>query len=220
MSERTILRWSPRSVEGAFRFTAARMAVKRLLDIILSVVALVLVLPLMLVIGLAILADSRGRVFYIGRRLGRNGEEFGCWKFRTMHVGADAVRMEVIGRPDDEISDRYREDPRITRVGRVLRRWSLDELPQLFNILGGTMALVGPRPILPEEWELLESDDLRRHEVKPGLTGLWQISGRKDVTWEDRMRMDVRYVETFSLSSDLRILLKTIKVVIVGRGAY
>jgi lipopolysaccharide/colanic/teichoic acid biosynthesis glycosyltransferase len=196
------------------------MAVKRLLDIILSVVALVLVLPLMLVIGLAILADSRGRVFYIGRRLGRNGEEFGCWKFRTMHVGADAVRMEVIGRPDDEISDRYREDPRITRVGRVLRRWSLDELPQLFNILGGTMALVGPRPILPEEWELLESDDLRRHEVKPGLTGLWQISGRKDVTWEDRMRMDVRYVETFSLSSDLRILLKTIKVVIVGRGAY
>lgn len=220
MSERTLLRWSARSTEGPFRLTSLRMAIKRLTDVVLSVIALLLMTPLILLVAMAIRLDSRGPVFYVGRRLGKDGEEFGCLKFRSMQVGADATRVVVIGQPDDGIHDRYRADPRITRVGQVMRRWSIDELPQLVNILGGSMSLVGPRPILPEEWELLRPTDLRRHEVKPGLTGLWQISGRKDVTWQDRMRLDVQYVENFSITSDLKILVRTFKVVVVGRGAY
>ena len=137
-----------------------------------------------------------------------------------MHVGADSIRSDVIGDLDDEVADRYRDDPRVTRVGGVLRRWSMDELPQLFNVISGSMSLVGPRPMLPDELALLGDAEQRRHLTKPGMTGLWQISGRKEVSWDDRMRMDLHYIETWSISLDIVILAKTAKAVITGHGAY
>jgi lipopolysaccharide/colanic/teichoic acid biosynthesis glycosyltransferase len=181
---------------------------------------MILLAPAFLLIAAAIRSESRGPVFYISDRVGRGGVVFGCFKFRSMRVGADAERGAIIGAPDASIAERYRTDPRITRVGQFLRRWSLDELPQLLNVLGGSMALVGPRPVLPEELDLLGENDLRRHITKPGLTGLWQISGRKEVSWEDRMRMDLYYIEHWSLALDAVILAKTAKAVVAGRGAY
>jgi lipopolysaccharide/colanic/teichoic acid biosynthesis glycosyltransferase len=175
---------------------------------------------LALLISLAIKLDTLGRVFYVSDRVGRSGEVFRCVKFRSMIRGADQQRLEVIGDPDEEIAERYREDPRVTRVGGVLRRWSLDELPQLLNVVTGSMSIVGPRPMLPAELELLGDEDHRRHLTKPGLTGLWQISGRKEVSWEDRMRMDLHYIENWSIALDLVIIVKTTKAVLTGHGAY
>jgi lipopolysaccharide/colanic/teichoic acid biosynthesis glycosyltransferase len=200
--------------------TGPKRALKRVLDLAVTIPALILLSPFFILIALAIKLDSLGRVFYVSERVGRSGEVFGCLKFRTMHVGADTLRDEVIGEPDEDIATRYREDPRVTRAGRVLRRWSLDELPQLLNIVAGSMSLVGPRPLLPGELDLLGDADHRRHLTKPGLTGLWQISGRKEIAWEDRMRMDLHYLENWSIALDLVILVKTAKAVVSGHGAY
>ena len=202
------------------KLTGPKRFAKRAMDLCLTIPGVILLSPVLLAIALAIKVDSRGPVFYVSRRVGQGGALFGCIKFRTMRVGADAQRQDVIGIPDDEIAQRYRTDPRITRVGHFLRRWSLDELPQLLNVIGGSMSLVGPRPVLPEELDLLADTDLRRHITKSGLTGLWQISGRKEVAWEDRMRMDLYYVEHWSLLLDCVILAKTAKAVLAGRGAY
>lgn len=200
--------------------TGPKRFLKRVMDVALGTFALILLTPVFLAIALAIRLESRGTALYVSNRVGRGGEMFGCLKFRSMRVGADTERHFVIGLPDESISERYRTDPRITKVGQFLRRWSLDELPQLLNVLGGTMSLVGPRPVLPEELDLLAESDLRRHLTKPGLTGLWQISGRKEVAWEDRMRMDLYYIEHWSLALDAVILAKTAKAVVAGRGAY
>ena len=200
--------------------TGPKRFLKRGMDLVLVLPTLVLLAPVFAAVAIAIKVDSRGPAFYVSRRVGRAGEPFVCWKFRTMRVGADLERAAVIGRPDGEIIERYRHDPRITRVGRHLRRWSLDELPQCLNVLGGSMSLVGPRPVLPEELEFLCETDLRRHITKPGLTGIWQISGRKEVSWEERMTMDLYYVEHWSLPLDVVILVKTIRAVLARRGAY
>ena len=200
--------------------TGPKRALKRALDLAVAVPALILLSPFFLAIVVAIKLDSLGSPFYVSTRIGRGGQTFPCLKFRTMISGADSMRADVIGEPDAEISDRYREDPRVTRVGRILRRWSLDELPQLLNVVTGAMSLVGPRPMLPTEVGLLGDADHRRHLTKPGLTGLWQISGRKEVSWDDRMRMDLHYIETWSLALDLVILIKTTKAVITGHGAF
>lgn len=200
--------------------TGPKRILKRMLDLMITVPALMVLSPLFLVIGLAIKMDSPGKVFYVSPRVGRAGEVFGCLKFRSMQAGADKLRNEVIGEPDDEIATRYREDPRVTRVGSVLRRWSLDELPQLVNVVSGSMSLVGPRPMLPDEMALLADSDHRRHLTKPGITGLWQVSGRKEVAWADRMRMDLHYLENWSIPLDLVILAKTTKAVLSGHGAY
>lgn len=200
--------------------TGPKRALKRLVDLAIAVPLLVATAPVMALIAIAIKLDSIGHVLYVSERIGRSGETFRCWKFRTMHVGADALRADVIGDPDDDIATRYREDPRVTGVGRFLRRWSLDELPQLLNIVGGSMSLVGPRPMLPEELTLLGTAGNRRHLTKPGLTGLWQISGRKEVSWDDRMRLDLHYIENWSIALDTVIMAKTAKAVISGRGAY
>jgi lipopolysaccharide/colanic/teichoic acid biosynthesis glycosyltransferase len=122
--------------------------------------------------------------------------------------------------PDEDITARYRDDPRITRVGRVLRRWSIDELPQLIHVVTGRMSLVGPRPLLVDELPLLVDSDHRRHMIKPGLTGLWQVSGRKDVEWDERMRLDLWYVENWSPALDLVIVLRTFRAIVTGHGAY
>ena len=197
-----------------------KATVKRTVDVLGSFALLVLISPLLLLVGLLIRLTSRGPVLFTQQRVGHNGVPFAFFKFRTMVVGAHDMRVDVIGDPDGGITERYRADPRITRVGRVLRRWSIDEFPQLVHVLTGRMSLVGPRPLLVDEMPLLVDTDHRRHMTKPGLTGLWQVSGRKDVEWEERMRLDLWYVENWSPALDLVILARTARAVVSGRGAY
>ena len=165
-------------------------------------------------------AESRGPLLYTQKRIGQNGTLFLFPKFRSMRPGADAQRLEILGRPDEKMSERYKNDPRITRVGRFIRRFSLDELPQLWCVLIGTMSIVGPRPILPEESSQLGDFHFRRQIAKPGLTGIWQVSGRKDTTWEERMAFDLKYVQEWSLALDLILIARTFKAIITGVGSY
>jgi exopolysaccharide biosynthesis polyprenyl glycosylphosphotransferase len=202
------------------QLTGSKRAIKRGLDIVFGVLLAILFLPFMLVAAIGTFFSSRGPVFYRQQRIGRGGETITVTKFRTMYVGSDQQREDVIGVPDERIYERYKNDPRITPFGRVLRRWSIDEMPQIVNVIGGSMSLVGPRPVLLDEIPLFEDDDHRRHLTKPGLTGLWQVSGRKAVDWDERMRMDLDYVEHWSPALDLVIVAKTVKVVVTGKGAY
>jgi exopolysaccharide biosynthesis polyprenyl glycosylphosphotransferase len=198
-----------------------RRLVKAFVDRSGAAVLTVLLLPLLVGVGLAIKLMSSGPVFFRQQRVGRDGRVFWMLKFRTMGVDADLIAQEL-----QELSDgngvlfKMREDPRVTRVGRVLRRYSVDELPQLLNVLKGDMSLVGPRPPLQHEVEQYGFDMHRRFLMKPGLTGLWQVSGRSDLSWEDSVRIDVRYVENWSLTFDFMIMWKTIGAVLRGPGAY
>ncbi|QDQ09173.1 sugar transferase [Streptomyces spectabilis] len=202
-------------------FTGGRRVVKAVVDRLGAAVLLVLFAPLMVIVGLLVLADSRGGAFYRQRRVGKDGREFTIFKFRTMVTGADGARAELAGLNEGAgLLFKLRRDPRVTRVGAVLRRYSIDELPQLFNVLTGSMSLVGPRPPLPEESAAYGPDIRRRLLVKPGLTGLWQISGRSDLPWEEAVRLDLRYVEDWSLALDTVILWKTLRAVVYGQGAY
>ena len=200
--------------------TGSKRAIKRTIDIVFGTLLFILFLPFMIVAAIGTFFSSRGPVFYRQMRIGRGGEVITVVKFRTMHVGADQVRAEIIGAPDDRISERYQNDPRITTFGRFLRRWSIDEMPQIIHVIGGSMSLVGPRPVLLDEIPLFADEDHRRHLTKPGLTGLWQVSGRKAVDWDERMRLDLDYVEHWSPALDLVIVAKTVKVVLTGKGAY
>jgi lipopolysaccharide/colanic/teichoic acid biosynthesis glycosyltransferase/isoprenylcysteine carboxyl methyltransferase (ICMT) family protein YpbQ len=202
-------------------FRGARKLVKGFVDRAASSLALTLLLPLLAVIALAIKLDSRGPVLFRQTRVGQGGREFGVYKFRTMVVNADALLAELASRNEtDGLMFKMRDDPRVTRVGRLLRKWSLDELPQLVNVLLGQMSLVGPRPPLPSEVARYDGDVARRLLVKPGMTGLWQVSGRSDLSWEDGIRLDLYYVENWSLAADLTILWKTFGAVLNSRGAY
>lgn len=202
-------------------FTGGRRAVKGVVDRLGAAVLLVAFGPLMLLVALLVLVDSRGGAFYRQRRVGKDGHEFTMLKFRTMVVGADQARARLAAQNEGAGPlFKMRRDPRVTRVGSVLRRYSLDELPQLFNVLTGSMSLVGPRPPLPEECAAYDPDIRRRLLVKPGLTGLWQISGRSDLSWEEAVRLDLRYVEDWSLALDTVILWKTLRAVLYGQGAY
>ncbi|MFD4248669.1 sugar transferase [Amycolatopsis thermoflava] len=202
-------------------FTGGRRVVKDIVDRMGAATLIVLAAPLLLGIAALIKLNDRGPVFYRQLRVGRDGRTFTMVKFRTMVIDADRLRHGLLG--DNEGSGplfKLRRDPRITRVGAVLRRYSLDELPQLFNVLGGTMSLVGPRPPLPGETENYERAARRKLLVKPGMTGLWQVSGRSDLSWEESVRLDLRYVEDWSLALDMAILWKTFRAVTGGRGAY
>ncbi|WP_030677481.1 sugar transferase [Streptomyces sp. NRRL B-1347] len=202
-------------------FTGGRRVVKAVVDRMGAAVLLLLFAPLMVLVGLLVLADSRGGVVYRQRRVGKDGREFTIFKFRTMVVGAHRARAELAELNEGAgLLFKVRRDPRVTRVGAVLRRYSIDELPQLFNVLTGSMSLVGPRPPLPEESAAYGPDIRRRLLVKPGLTGLWQISGRSDLPWEEAVRLDLRYVEDWSLALDTVILWKTLRAVLYGQGAY
>ncbi|WP_430497454.1 sugar transferase [Micromonospora trifolii] len=202
-------------------FRGVRKLVKGLVDRSVSSLALAVLLPLIAFIALAIKLDSRGPVLFRQVRVGRGGQEFGVFKFRTMVLNADALLAELTARNEtDGLMFKMRHDPRVTRVGRLLRKWSLDELPQLVNVLLGQMSLVGPRPPLPSEVARYDGDVARRLLVKPGMTGLWQVSGRSDLSWEDGIRLDLYYVENWSLAADLTILWKTFGAVLNGRGAY
>ncbi|CAL9287757.1 sugar transferase [Streptomyces sp. SudanB66_2053] len=202
-------------------FTGGRRAVKGVVDRLGALILLLVLAPLMLLVALLVATDSRGGVFYRQRRVGKDGREFTILKFRTMIPDADRVRAALAGRNEGAGPlFKMRRDPRVTRIGAVLRRYSLDELPQLFNVLTGSMSLVGPRPPLPEECAAYGPDIRRRLKVKPGLTGLWQISGRSDLSWEEAVRLDLRYVEDWSLALDTVILWKTLRAVVQGQGAY
>jgi exopolysaccharide biosynthesis polyprenyl glycosylphosphotransferase len=202
-------------------FEGWRRMVKGFVDRAFAAVALVLLAPVMAVIALAVKLTSEGPVLYRQQRIGLNGRPFTMLKFRSMVVGADR-QLGVLRNANicDGLLFKLRSDPRVTPLGRWLRRLSLDELPQLLNILGGTMSLVGPRPPLPDEVALYDPFVSRRLLVKPGLTGLWQISGRSDLPWEESVRLDLRYVENWSLALDLLILWKTGRAVLSKSGAY
>jgi exopolysaccharide biosynthesis polyprenyl glycosylphosphotransferase len=202
-------------------FTGARKVLKEAQDRVIAAVATLFLAPLMLSLAVLIRVDSRGPALFRQVRVGKNGEEFCVYKFRSMHVDAEE-RLAALAElnESDGVLFKMRNDPRVTRVGRLLRRYSLDELPQLLNVILGDMALVGPRPPLPREVANYASDVHRRLLVKPGITGLWQVSGRSDLSWEDSVRLDLYYVENWSLALDLQILWKTFSAVLASRGAY
>jgi len=201
--------------------TGARRLFKEAFDRTLSVLILLAALPAIAVIAVAVKATSPGPVFFKQKRVGQNGREFTLWKFRSMRADAEAVRKELEDQNEkDAVLFKMKRDPRVTSVGRVLRRLSLDELPQILNVVRGDMSLVGPRPPLPDEVAAYRSDVRRRLLVKPGLTGLWQVSGRSDLTWEESVRLDLHYVENWSVALDAMILWKTVGAVLRGRGAY
>jgi exopolysaccharide biosynthesis polyprenyl glycosylphosphotransferase len=202
-------------------FTGVRRVIKEIFDRVAAALLLLGLLPALLVFGTMVKLNSRGPVFYRQRRIGKDGKPFTMIKFRTMVVGADAKRI-TLRLTNDGAGPLFkmRSDPRVTRVGAFLRRYSVDELPQLLNVAAGTMSLVGPRPPLPEETMNYGPDVRRRLLVKPGMTGLWQVSGRSDLTWEESVRLDLRYVEDWSLAMDALILWKTVRAVFSGDGAY
>ena len=201
--------------------TGFKQVVKGVFDRAAAAAALIVLSPLFVAIACAIKWTSSGPVLFRQTRVGRDGRDFTLCKFRTMSVNADRMKLQYVS---DNESDgplfKIRRDPRVTGTGRWLRRWSLDELPQLLNVLVGDMSLVGPRPALPEETQRYSNRMRRRLAVKPGMTGLWQVSGRSDLPWDEAVRLDVRYVENWSFALDLQILWKTGSAVIGGSGAY
>ena len=203
-------------------FAGTRRVVKGVVDRLLATLVFLLVLPLFAVIWAAVRLSSPGPAIFKQVRTGRDGKEFTLLKFRSMYVDAERRRAELEHRNEraEGLLFKIKNDPRVTPVGRFLRRLSLDELPQLINVMQGKMSLVGPRPPLPEEVALYQDDVRRRLLVKPGLTGLWQISGRSDLDWDESVRLDLRYVENWSFTLDLMILWKTMSAVVRGRGAY
>ena len=192
---------------------------KRLFDVVGAVLALVLAAPVMALIALAIKIEDRGPGVFKQIRIGLKGQPFGFYKFRSMGVDAEQ-RLAQLQNEQNSVLFKIKSDPRVTRVGRLIRRLSLDELPQLLNVLQGQMSLVGPRPALPREVALYHQDEHRRLDVRPGLTGLWQVSGRSDLSWDDTVRLDLYYVDNWSLLQDLMILTRTVGAVLNSRGAY
>jgi len=203
------------------RLSGGSRVFKEIFDRVTATALIVLLSPLLLAIALLVRRDSPGPVLFRQVRVGRDGRPFVIYKFRTMYVDAEARLAELRHLNEfDGVLFKLRNDPRITRVGKWLRRYSLDELPQLFNVVRGQMSLVGPRPPLPEEVAQYPDDARRRLVVKPGITGLWQVSGRSDLSWEESVRLDLRYVENWSIPLDLVILLRTLSAVTRASGAY
>lgn len=194
---------------------------KRGLDLVLATIALVTLCPLMLLTALAIKLDSPGPVIFKQTRVGKWGKPFICYKFRSMCIDAEARKKELVKRNEvDGPIFKMQVDPRVTRVGRIIRKLSIDELPQLFNVFKGDMSLVGPRPPVPQEVNQYKFDHLRRLDAIPGLTGLQQVSGRSDLSFERWVELDMEYISQQSFRKDVEILLKTIPAVILGKGAY
>jgi len=197
------------------------LLVKRLIDVTVAAVGLVLCAPLFLLIALAIRLDSPGPIIFRQTRVGLRGRHFEMYKFRSMHVGAEEQQdmLADLNEADGPIF-KIRDDPRLTRVGRILRRLSLDELPQLVNVLRGEMSLVGPRPPIPAEVEKYQEWHKKRLEAPPGMTGLWQVSGRSRLSFDEMVLLDIYYIENWSLWLDFKILMRTIPKVLLGEGAY
>lgn len=206
---------------AAPQFTGGGRVVKRTIDILGSSLGLIVLAPLFAAVALLVVVTSRGPAFFTQQRIGRDGKPFTLVKFRSMCVDAEQRRAELLVDNDgDGVLFKLRRDPRVTRVGRWLRRLSIDELPQLVNVLRGQMSLVGPRPPLPSEVAQYEQHVHRRLLVTPGLTGLWQVNGRSALSWEESVRLDLYYVENWSVALDAEILWKTVFAVLRGRGAH
>jgi exopolysaccharide biosynthesis polyprenyl glycosylphosphotransferase len=196
------------------------MVLKRMLDIAVSSVALVMLSPVLLAIAIAVRGDSSGPIFYLSERIGKKGRVFGCIKFRTMVSDAERRRAEILHMNErDSVLFKITNDPRITRTGRFLRKYSLDELPQLVNVLRGDMSLVGPRPPIASEVKRYELNHLRRLDVVPGITGLWQVQARQDPSFDSYISLDTAYIENWSLWLDIKILVRTVGVVVTGTGS-
>ncbi|WKN29120.1 sugar transferase [Apilactobacillus kunkeei] len=197
------------------------LTVKRLFDIAASLFALLITLPLTLVVSLCIYLDDRGPIFYTQERIGKNGKPFKIYKFRSMCQNADDKKKELT--EQNEVNGamfKMSNDPRVTRVGCFIRRHSIDELPQLINVLLGDMTVVGPRPPLPEEVAQYNEHDMERLKVKPGCTGLWQVSGRNSLDFDEMVELDIDYIEHASLTLDIKICFKTVWIMIYPNEAY
>ena len=203
------------------RLSGGQVVAKFTFDILVASCLLLVLSPLFVVISVAVKVTSSGPILYRQRRVGLRGRPFTMLKFRTMHAGAEAdVPSLRAAHGVDDVMFKMKDDPRVTRVGKLLRRYSLDELPQLFNVVRGDMSLVGPRPALPDEVAKYEDWHLDRLEVPPGITGLWQISGRANLSFDECVQLDLFYIENWSLTYELFIIGKTIPVVLSRRGAY
>lgn len=195
--------------------------IKRTADFILASIGVLVLIPLFLIISILIKSDSKGPILYKQKRVGKDGNLFNMYKFRSMIINADELKKNL--ERQNQVKGpafKIKEDPRVTKIGKFLRKYSIDELPQLFNVLRGEMSLIGPRPPIPSEVDRYNDLDWRRLEVVPGITGLWQVSGRSDLSFEQWVNLDIYYIENWSLWMDIKILIKTIPVVIKGEGAY
>ncbi len=195
---------------------------KRLMDVFICVVLLIVLLPLFGLTALLIYIESPGPVFFFQTRVGKDGRHFKFYKFRSMVVNADKIKekLQQENESKDGVIFKMKRDPRITRIGRILRKFSIDELPQLLNVLVGDMSLVGPRPPLPREVAEYTLEDRKRLHIKPGITCIWQVSGRSDIPFKQQVELDKQYIRSKNLLKDIYILLLTIPAVITGKGAY
>jgi len=202
-------------VQGAY-------LVKRIFDIIIAAILLVLLIPVFVGVAIAIRLEDPGPILFKQTRVGRWGELFTMWKFRSMFTDAEERKKELMEQNEMEggVLFKMKDDPRITKVGRIIRKTSIDELPQLWNVLKGDMSLVGPRPPVPVEVDQYSLSDRRRLEVIPGITCIWQISGRSDIPFDQQVELDVQYIESQSFWTDIKILIKTVPALLFGAGAY
>lgn len=198
------------------------LGLKRLLDILGSLAGIILLSPVFIFTALAIVVENPGPVFYSQTRVGHNGREFPFYKFRSMVVGADKMKDKLLEQNESGagVIFKMKKDPRITRVGSFIRRFSIDELPQLLNVLKGDMSLVGPRPPIPREVAEYTLEDRKRLHIKPGITCIWQVSGRSDIPFDQQVELDKQYILSKSLFTDIKILVLTVPAVLTGKGAY
>lgn len=210
----------------ALSWPALDATAKRFMDLLLSGLALLVALPIFVVVAAAIVLDSNGPALYPDKRLGKHGRLFTCYKFRTMYSNGNAILDQYLDSHPEALAEwkKFKKlrsyDPRVTRIGRLLRALSLDELPQLWNVIRGEMSLVGPRPYLPREYEEMGSFRESILSVAPGITGLWQVSGRNELSFRQRLRLEAWYARHRSVGLDVQLLLRTVGVVLVRRGAY
>jgi len=195
---------------------------KRLFDMVASAILMVLLLPVFLGVMLAIRLESPGPILFKQRRVGRWGQLFTMWKFRSMYIDAEERKAELMARNemDGGVIFKMKDDPRVTKVGKFIRKTSIDELPQLWNVLIGEMSLVGPRPPVPAEVDQYSLSDRRRLDVIPGITCIWQVSGRSEIPFDQQVELDVQYIQSQSFWTDIKILLKTVPALLFGTGAY
>lgn len=217
------LRWRQRSRLLVWEWAlSSLLVIKRLMDIVCSFIAIILLLPLFTVVSVLIVLEDGWPVLYVQQRVGINGRIFNFYKFRSMRRGADRIKDQLMSQNESTggVIFKMKKDPRVTRIGRILRRFSIDEVPQFFNVLAGDLSLVGPRPPVPSEVAQYTLEERKRLHVKPGLTCLWQIGGRSDIPFEQQVRLDMEYIHSRGIRQDIRIMLKTIPAVLLGRGAY
>lgn len=210
-----------KKLDKTFNYKNAYGVIKRSLDVTLSVIALIILSPIFLIIAAIIKLDSKGPVFFIHKRIGKYGKEIGIYKFRSMVQNAEDMIDEFTEEQKKEFRENYKlqDDPRVTKIGKILRKTSLDELPQILNILKGDLSIIGPRPVIKRELEKYENNKEKFLSVKPGLTGFWAANGRSDTTYSERVQMELYYIDHMSLKMDIKIFFKTIISVIKKEGA-